>query len=336
MPLTDWLERLITRTADAMPPGFWLNDTFNIRALIILVLVTAICGAVGSLVVSNRMSFFSDALAHCAFAGVGLGMLTAIWVNQPAAEPWLVPLVMVAFGVAVGVAIAYVRETTGLANDTVIGVFFAFAVGFGGMLMQPLQNRRAFNAEMFLFGSPLFVKESEILLVFALAIVLAVVLVRRYNQFVLASFNPSLARSRNVPLRWCNYLLIILLALIVNLSIRAVGALLINAVLVVPAATAANVSRNLRHMFWCSVVLSLVAGVGGLWISNAVHLPIGRGQTLELGPAGTVVVLSVLFFFATVAWRSSAGRGWRRPSLAAADAGGENASIAEPSQGRPA
>ncbi len=243
---------------------------------------------------------------------------------------------MVAFGVAVGVGIAYVRETTGLAHDTVIGVFFAFAVGFGGMLMQPLQTQRSYNVEQFMFGSPLFAKESEILWVFGLAVVLAVILVRRYNQFVLASFNPSLARSRNVPLRWCNYLLIILLALIVNLSIRAVGALLINAVLVVPAATAANVSRNLRQMFWYSMLLSLAAGVGGLWVSNAVHIPIGRGQTLEPGPGGTVVVLSVLFFFATVAWRSAAGRGWRRPSLAAAGAGGENASIAEPSQERPA
>ncbi|HEY1380138.1 MAG TPA: metal ABC transporter permease [Gemmataceae bacterium] len=335
MSPTDWLAQAVTYAANHMPPDSWLSATFNIRALLILILVTGICGAVGSLVVSNRMSFFSDALAHCAFAGVGLGMLTAIGLGQPVDSP-LVPLIMVVFGAAVGVAIAYVREKTGLANDTVIGVFFAFAVGFGGMLMQPLQRQRAFNVEGFLFGSPLFATEAEILWVAGLAVVLAVVLGRRYNQFVLASFNPSLARSRNVPLRWCNYLLIVLLALVVNLSIRAVGALLINAMLVVPAATAANVSRNLRRMFWVGVLLSLTAGVGGLWLSNAIQIQDAHGRSFGLGPGGTVVVLSVLLFFGTVIWRSAGGRGWRRPSLAVAGNGGENASIAEPSQGRPA
>jgi zinc transport system permease protein len=332
--LTAWLDQLIDHAANAMPADSWLSLSFNIRALMIVVLVTVICGAVGALVVSNRMSFFSDALAHCAFAGVGLGMLAALWLNNPAAEPWLVPLVMVAFGAAVGVAIAFVREKTGLASDTVIGVFFAFAIGFGGMLMQPLQNRKAFNVEDFMFGSPLFAKASDILLVLGLAVILAYVLVRRYNQFVLASFNPSLARSRNVPLRWCNYLFIVLLALIVNLCLRAVGALLINALLVVPAATAANFSRNLRQMFWVSILLSLTAGIGGLWVSNSVHIPVGRGDSLQLGPAGTVVVLSVLFFFgsvlflfATAAWRTG---GHRRASLAVAGVTGENASIGEP------
>jgi zinc transport system permease protein len=334
--LTGWLENLIGNVARWMPPDSWLSFTFNIKALIIIVLVTVICGAVGALVVSNRMSFFSDALAHCAFAGVGLGMLTALWLNRIDDEPWLVPLVMVSFGVAVGIAIAYVREKTGLASDTVIGVFFAFAVGFGGMLMQPLQNRKAFNVEGFLFGSPLFARESDILWVAGLAVVLAFVLMRRYNQFILASFNPSLARSRNVPLRWCNYLFIVLLALIVNLSLKAVGILLINALLVVPAATAANVSRNLRQMFWLSIVLSLTAGVGGLWLSNSVQIPIGHGESLVLGPAGTIVVLSVIFFFTTVAMRMGGGMGHRRTSLAAAGAGGENTVIiAGPAPGPP-
>jgi zinc transport system permease protein len=332
---TGWLTDLVNVITDAVPKSWWLAESYNVRGLMIIVLVCVVCGAVGALVVSNRMSFFSDALAHCAFAGVSLGMLTALWAHRQADEAWLVPLIMVAFGVAVGLAIAFVREKTGLANDTVIGVFFAFAVGFGGMLMQPLQRRRVFNAELFLWGDPLNAREADILWVLALAVVLAWVLVRRYNQFVLASFNASLARSRNVPLRWCNYLLIVLLALIVNLSLRAVGILLINAMLVVPAATAANVSRNLRQMFWLTILLSLTAGIAGLWISNTLPLPISANETIELGSAGTVVVLSVLFFFATVAWRVFGGWG-PRGSLAAVARSGENAIIAEPAPGRPA
>src|SRR5262249_46569243 len=144
------------------------------------------------------------------------------------------------------------------------------------------------------------------------------VLIFRYNQFVMASFNPSLARSRNIPLRLCNYLFVVLLALIVNLCLRAVGVLLINAMLVVPAAAAANVSRNLRQMFWGSVLISVISGVAGLWLSNTVRLPIGRGTPIDLEPSGAIVVLSVLTFFATMAVKSwQAGRFLRgRGSLA--------------------
>lgn len=336
MSLTDWLQQAIDFVANGMPPDSWLSNSFNIRALIVILIVSMICGAVGALVVSNRMAFFSDALAHCAFAGVGLGMLAALMLNRANDEPWLVPLIMVLFGILVGVAIAFVREKTGLASDTVIGVFFAFAVGFGGMIMQPLQARRTFNAEDFLWGSPLNARESDILIILVLGLILAYVLIRRYNQFVLASFNPSLARSRNVPLRWCNYLFVILLALIVNLCLRAVGALLINAMLIVPAATAANLSRNLRQMFWLSIGVSVCTGIAGLWLSNTVRIPIGRGNVLELGPAGTIVVLSVILFFATVVRQVMGGRTGRRSSLAVVGAVRENAIIAEPTSGRPA
>jgi zinc transport system permease protein len=230
----DWLDRVLGRVADWFPPDSWLSSGPGVRALVIVVLVSLICGSVGSLVVGNRMAFFSDALAHCAFAGVTLGMLLAL--GAAGHEWWILPVVTVLFGVAVGVAIAFVRERTGLANDTVIGVFFAFAVGFGGMLFNSLQRRTSLNPESFLFGSPLYVQTTDFVLVVALSVLLAAVLIRHYNDFVLASFNPSLARSRGIRLRWCNYLFIVLLALIVNLCLRAVGALLINAMLVVPAA----------------------------------------------------------------------------------------------------
>src|SRR3954470_1893055 len=110
------LDALIDWLATLPPEGSLLGLPQTVRGLMAVVLVCLICGAVGSLVVSNRMSFFSDALAHCAFAGVGLGLLTALLFRRPDAEPWLIPLVMVIFGVVVGVAIAYVREKTGLAS----------------------------------------------------------------------------------------------------------------------------------------------------------------------------------------------------------------------------
>jgi zinc transport system permease protein len=322
--MNEWLNWLMSQIAQMFPTGSWMASSFNVKAMIVVVLVSVICGAVGSLVVGNRMAFFSDALAHCAFAGITLGLITALAAGLPP-ESFVVPLIMVSFGVMIGLAIALVRERTGLANDTVIGVFFAFAIGFGGMLFGALRFR-SMNPESFLFGSPLFVQAPDILALLILAAVLFLVLWRRYNDFVLVSFNPSLARSRQIPLRWCSYLFIVLLAMLVNLCITAVGALLINAMLVVPAATAANFGRNLRHMFWGSVLFSLASGISGLWVSNTVHWELPNGATLEFGPAGTIVVISVLLFFASVVWK-----GWidrpPRPgaSLAADGAPTENA-----------
>src|SRR3954469_20492038 len=114
MPAIPFLEHL---------DHLWWSWDFTTRSLIAVIVVSLICGAVGSLVVGNRMAFFSDALAHCAFAGIALGMLGLLAVDAlKASGYWVLPAVMVAFGVAVGVAIVYVRETTGLASDTVIGV----------------------------------------------------------------------------------------------------------------------------------------------------------------------------------------------------------------------
>src|SRR4051812_43490754 len=196
--MTDALKVALQRTADALPAGFWLADYSVLKGLLAVMLVGLICGAVGSLVVGNRMAFFSDALAHCAFAGVALGILVALATGGSAGEGWLVPTIMVVFGAAVGLLIAFVRARTALANDTVIGVFFAGAVGFGGMLLATIRTRSFLNPETFLFGSPLFVNEADVLTLAALAVAVILVLVRFHNPFVLASFNPSLARTRHV------------------------------------------------------------------------------------------------------------------------------------------
>ena len=258
---------------------------------------------VGALVVGNRMAFFSDAMAHCAFAGVALGILLTIALGsgkEPEKFRWLVPLVMVAFGALVGLAIAFVKEKTELASDTVIGVFFAGAIGFGAMLLSALKQKRAIDPETFLFGSPNFVQDSDLLYLTILFAMVVALLVWRSNHLLLASFNQSLARSRRVSLRLNNYLFILLLALIVNFSIVTVGALLINAMLIVPAATASNIARNLRQMFWLTCGLSIVAGMLGLYIQSSFQLRLASGTEIEFGPSGTIICVSVMVFFVSM------------------------------------
>jgi zinc transport system permease protein len=283
-----WLDQILNSFASNFPEGSFLNQVFNLRAMLALALVSLTCGAVGSMVVGSRMAFFSDALAHCAFAGVSLGYVVFelfILGARPKEEFWE--------WVA---GIAYVRGQTGLASDTVIGVFFAFSLGFAAMLKNIINDRSVFSLEDFLFGDPLFVSASEILYMAVLAVFTWVFLFFFYNRMVFSSFNSSLALSRRYPVTVLYYMFVILLALIVNLCLRYVGVLLINALLIVPAATAFNIGRNLREVFWITVLLSVfvcLAGLGASW-----ELQVRSG--VKFGVSGTIVMLGVGLFFCSM------------------------------------
>lgn len=269
---------------------------YELRALLAVLFVTTVCGLVGALVVGNRMAFFSDAMSHCAFAGISLGLLIALSSGLTAQSDevqWLVPLVMATFGALVGVGIAFVRENTALASDTVIGVFFAGAIGFGAMLLTAFSRSRLFDPERFLFGGPVLVRDFDLITLAVILVATAGVLAWRYNQFVLASLNPSLARSRGIKVAFNNYVFIVLLALIVNFSISAVGVLLINAMLIVPAATASNLAQDMRGLFRYTLGLSVGTGLVGLYLSLTVRFEFGAGQ---FGASGAIICLGVILF----------------------------------------
>ena len=309
-----WLDQLIQAVTELAPAGTYFAYDFNVRGLLGIILVSMVCGAVGSLVVGNRMSFFSDALAHVAFAGAALGWLLAfsfgLGLSEAAFDQWLLGI-MIVVGIVVGIGIAYVRDSTSLANDTVIGVFFAGAMGFGVMLLKNISKSSRFSPEMFIFGDLVNVTSGDIFHLLSLTFATALFLTVLYNRLLFASFNTSLAQSRQLRVRLCNYLFIVLLALIVNLCFRMVGVLLITALLIVPAATAANLCRNLRQMFWGTVLLSVLATVLGLflsWEANTYMLRreearqgVMAGRSIEFVQGGTIVVLSVLGFFGSMA-----------------------------------
>src|ERR1019366_2799450 len=139
-----WLEQIINAISELpiWPAGSFPTHERNLRGILATLLVCFICGAMGSLVVGNRMAFFSDALAHCAFAGVGFGLLICL-LTDAAEEEYRqrVTLIMVCFGVGIGLLIAFVRDQTGLASDTVIGVFYAAAVGLGAIFTRVVSGK---------------------------------------------------------------------------------------------------------------------------------------------------------------------------------------------------
>jgi zinc transport system permease protein len=307
---TEWIRLQVEGIAQAFStPGAPVYP-FEVRALFAILLVSFTCGIIGSLVVGNRMAFFSDAMAHTAYAGVAFSLLAIVMIagvtTPRQAEPylWVVPWVMCGIGAAVGVSIGIIREKTNLANDTVIGVFFALALGLAAVLIPALRRRVNIDLESFLFGQLLNIEDRDLLNLFILAMITATLIAWRYNSFVFSTFNASLAKSRGLPVRLNNYLFIVLLALVVNLSIKAVGILLVPALLVVPAAAAANASRNLRRMFWFTLLGSILCGYFGYRWSSRLAIPTGQSEPLRVGPAGMVVCVCVGWFFASIGVRA--------------------------------
>jgi zinc transport system permease protein len=291
------LKEAIEEFCTYAPTGTMFAQSYVVLGVLATLLVCFICGAMGSLVVGNRMAFFSDALAHCAFAGMGFGLLLAILTETPEDEVHQrITLVMVTFGIAIGVLIAFVRDQTGLANDTVIGVFYAGSIGVGAIvtrLAQGWQTTKIFKIEEFIFGNPTSARHWEVVLLMILAIGTMIFLYFLYNWIIIASANPSLALSRRVPVRLCRYLFIVQLAFMVNLSQQITGTLLINGLLIVPAATAANLASNIRQMFWLSIAIALFVGLAGNILSWEVSCNFPGNA---IGISGSVVVLSAILF----------------------------------------
>jgi zinc transport system permease protein len=169
------------------------------------------------------------------------------------------------------------------------------------MLYQVLTVRFGFNAETFFFGNLVLIPEEDLFFLIVLALVVTPLFAWKYNQLVFGSFNPTLARTRGLKLGLNNYLFIIILAMVVNLSIKAVGALLINALLVVPAAAAANLARNMRQMFRLTVLFCVGSGLLGYALRNSVSVRVGGGEPVPFGPSGVIVVTCVLLFFGSMA-----------------------------------
>ncbi|MDD5154531.1 MAG: metal ABC transporter permease [Desulfovibrionales bacterium] len=254
---------------DIALPFAWAASLFMKRAFLEIMLITPLCAIVGIQVVNYRMAFFSDAISHSAFAGIALGLLLNI-------NPLLT---MVVFGVLVALGIAKFKTRSDLPMDTIIGVFFAATIALGIAI---ISTRKGLSQTLspFLFGDVLTIAEVEIAITFALFAVVLIFIALSYNRLLLTGINEPLARSQDIPVKIYNYIFAIILAVVVTVGIRTIGMLLITALLIVPPASARNVSRNVRQMFWYSLVFAWVSGIAGLVISFYTDMATGASIIL--------------------------------------------------------
>ncbi len=273
----------------AVLPAHLTDFEFKRFALLECMLIAPMCAAMGVKVVNFRMAFFSDAIAHSAFAGVAFGFLLGGlgWFGD--VDP---RITLIGFGVIVGLGIAMVRRTTDLSNDTVIGVFFSTVVALGIAIISMIEKTSDF--ERYLYGDILTVDESDLAMSAVLVVAVMLYMAFSFNRLTLIGMNSELASSRRVRVRLHDYLFAVLLALVVSASIRASGILLVTALLVVPAAAARNVARSAAGMFWWAVGLGLVSGFCGVAFSFSWLTDVSGGAVIIL----TAAFLFVLSFFA--------------------------------------
>lgn len=252
--------------------GEMFRYTFMQNAFAALFLITPLLGLLGTMAVNNRMAYFSDALGHSAVTGIAIGVMLGMK-NQL--------LCMVAFGILMAVIISRVKARGSSSTDTIISVFSSLALAAGLVILSRGGGFARYSS--FLLGDILAITKQDILL---LAITLATVVVLwifLFNPLLLTSVNSSLAASRNVRTALVETVFIIAVAVVVMLSIQWVGILMINALLILPAASARNVARSARQYTFLSIGFSLGSGIVGLVLSYIADVSAGPMIVLLLG-----------------------------------------------------
>ena len=251
-------------------PFEMLRWDFIKNALLAVLLMAPLFGLMSTMIVTGRMSFFSDALGHSAFTGIAIGCIFG------AAFPiW----VAVAFSVAFSLLFSYVRSRSNQAADTLIGVFSSAAVALG-IFIATLNGGSFTKYNKYLIGDILSISPTEIGALAVVFVCVAVFWVLCANRLTLTSVYPQLASSRGIPVGLSQAIFTTAIAVVVTLTISSVGLLILNSLLVLPGASARNVSKNLKQYHLFSVLFALFAGIAGLVCSY--YLAVSAGAAISL------------------------------------------------------
>jgi ABC-type Mn2+/Zn2+ transport system permease subunit len=256
-----------------------LTYPFLQRALLASVMVGILCPFVGNFVVLRRMSFFSDAISHSAFAGIAVGAVLGIDLSLSA----------VAVALIIALFIAFLSDKTTLSHDTVIGIAFSGAIATGMLILGMMKGYRA-DIFSFLFGDILAITVQDLMLIFVVGLLTVATLVAFLKPFLQITFNRDLARVEGINVRFFEYLLFLIIATVVTVSLKIIGIILVTSLLIVPAAAAKNLASSMKNLFMLSCLFGLISGTVGLLASFYLNT--------SSGP--TIVLVSIGIFFLTL------------------------------------
>lgn len=259
----------IYQVIDTLLPIEALSFTFMKNAFLAILLLTPLLGLLGTMAVNQQMAFFSDALGHSALTGIGLGIVLGVSSDL---------LAMLVFGVIWALLISRIKQTGAASTDTVISVFSSTSIAAGLLILSRGGGFAKYST--LLVGDVLAVTPNDLAYLLIALIGGILLWAAMYNQLLLGSINASLARTRGVRTRLIECLFVVLVAVAVMLAIKWVGVMLINALLILPAAAGRNLARSSRsHAVW-SVSIAMVSGIAGLLSAYAWDTSAGAAIVL--------------------------------------------------------
>lgn len=256
----------------------FLGYGFMKHALAAICIITPLFGILGTMIVNNRMAFFSDALGHSALTGMAIGVLLGVGGTD---------IIMLVFALFFALVLNHMKRKSSASTDTLISVFSSLGTAVGLVILSRGGNFSKYSA--LLVGDILSISRKEIAWLSGVLVLTLLFWAVCFNKLHACSVNKSLAKSKGIPVRLMEDLFAVLIAVIVMLSIKWVGILIINALLILPAAGAANISDNMREYHLISVVLSVASGLIGLILSYYLNAAAGP----------TIVIVAAGFFIAT-------------------------------------
>ena len=272
-------------TAGYLPEA--LAYGFVVNALLAGLMIGPVLGGLGTLVVVKRFAFFSEAVGHAALTGVAMGILLG--------EPYTGPYgSLFGYCLLFGLLLNFLRNRTGLSPDTLIGVFLSVSLALGASLLLMLAGKiNVHILENVLFGSVLTVSAQDLVVLGIVALLVLALALPLHNRIMLASFNPQLAAVRGVAVKTLDYLFVVLVTLVTVASVKVIGAILVGALLVIPAAAARLVSQSLKGFFFLSVIIATLSTLLGILLPIVFDLPVPSGAAIIL-VAGACFALAAL------------------------------------------
>ena len=249
-----------------------LQWDFMKNALLAILIITPLFGLTSTMIVTGKMSFFSDALGHSAFTGIAIGCICGI-----SSPTW----VAVLFSIAFALLFSLVRSKSSHTADTLIGVFSSTAVALG-IFIATFSGGSFTKYNAYLIGDILSVTPAQIGLLSLVLLSVVAFWVIFSNRMTLTSIHPQLASSRGISTAVMQTVFTTVIAVIVTLAISWVGLLILNSLLVLPAASARNIAKNLKQYHGFSIVFALVSGIAGLVISYYLGSSAGASICLVL------------------------------------------------------
>ena len=270
---------VIYNILETIIPFEFIDYTFMKNALLAILFISPIFAILGTMIVNNKMAFFSDALGHSALTGIAIGMVLGIS---------NVNIGMILFAIVFAILLNYVKNKISYGADTIISVFSSIAIALGLALLAQSGSFNRYSS--YLVGDILSITETEILYVFFAAIAVIAFWYFTFNKLNVISINSTLAKSKGINVKKIDNIFVVLIAVMVMLSIRWIGILLINSLLILPAAASRNIAKNMRSYHLYSVIISMFSGITGLIISYYFNIPTGP----------MIVLISGVIYFITL------------------------------------